>query len=293
MSVLAIVGPTASGKSRLAQELAPHVHGEIVSTDSMAIYRGMDIGTAKPTVDEREAVTHHMIDVRDPVSDVTVAEFQTEARSRIRDIQTRGQLPIVVGGSGLYVSAILDDLRFPGTDAHLRAQLIQECEELGPVALHERLAELDPAAAAAIDPHNARRIVRALEVITLTGGPFPARLPRDVEWMPARRIGLQIEREVLDARIAERVDQMWAAGFVDEVRRLAQQPMSRTARKALGYAQVLSALAGSTSFDQARAETIEATRKFARRQQRWFQRDGRIQWVPYDIDIVSLRGMLT
>ena len=293
MKVVAIVGPTASGKSRLAQELAQMVNGEIVSTDSMAIYRGMDIGTAKPSPAEREAVPHYMIDVWDPAHEVSVAEFQAEARSSILEIQSRGHLPIVVGGSGLYVSAILDDLRFPGTDAQLRAQLIQECEELGVAALHQRLAELDPAAADAIDPRNARRIVRALEVIALTGGPFPARLPRDAEWMSAQRIGLQIEREVLDARIAERVDQMWAAGFVDEVRRLAQQPMSRTARKALGYAQVLSALAGNTSFDQARAETIEATRKFARRQQRWFQQDGRIQWVPYDIDIVSLRGMLT
>lgn len=293
MSVLAIVGPTAAGKSRLAQALAPHVHGEIVSADSMAIYRGMDIGTAKPTVAERQVMAHHMIDVRDPASDVTVAEFQAEARSSIHEIQARDHLPILVGGSGLYVSAILDDLRFPGTDAQLRAELIRECEELGPVSLHKRLAELDPAAAAAIDPHNARRIVRALEVIALTGGPFPARLPRDVEWMPAQRIGLQIDRDMLDARIAERVDHMWAAGFVDEVRRLAQEPMSRTARKALGYAQVLSALAGNTSFERAREETIEATKKFARRQQRWFQRDSRIQWVPYDIEVASLRGMLT
>lgn len=259
----------------------------------MAIYRGMDIGTAKPTVAEREAIAHHMIDVRDPGSEVTVAEFQAEARSCIVDIQARGHRAIVVGGSGLYVSAILDDLRFPGTDAQLRDDLIRECDEQGPAALHERLADMDPAAAAAIDPHNARRIVRALEVIALTGGPFPARLPRDVEWIPAQRIGLRIDREALDARIAERVEWMWEAGFVEEVRRLARQPMSRTARKALGYAQVLSALEQNTSLEQARTDTIEATRRFARRQQRWFQRDTRIQWVPYDVDIASLRGILT
>lgn len=291
--VLAIVGPTASGKSRLACALAEHMNGEIVSTDSMAIYRGMDIGTAKPSPAEREAVPHHMIDVWDPAHEVSVAEFQAEARSSILEIQSRGHLPIVVGGSGLYVSAILDDLRFPGTDAQLRARLNQECEEFGVAALHQRLAELDPAAADAIDPQNARRIVRALEVIALTGGPFPARLPRDAEWISAQRIGLHIDREILDFRIAERVDRMWDAGFVEEVRRLAGQPMSRTAHKALGYAQVLRALEQHSSLEQARVETIEATRKFARRQQRWFQRDSRIQWVPYDIDVASLRGMLT
>ena len=285
--VLAIVGPTASGKSALAVRVAQSlVPAEIVSTDSMQVYRGMDIGTATPTAKEQGGIPHHLFDEWDPGHAVTVAEFQAHARAAIDGIGARGAVPVVVGGSGLYVSAVLDDLRFPGTDPAVRDALEQELEELGPQAMHARLADVDPAAADAILPTNGRRIVRALEVIAMTGGPFVARLPEPVEVYPTVRIGLRIPRDVLDARIAERVDAMWQAGFVDEVRRLSADGLAHTptASKALGYQQVLDFLAGESSEDDARQQTIDATRRFARRQQRWFRRDARISWIDYDSD---------
>jgi tRNA dimethylallyltransferase len=293
VNTVAIVGPTASGKSRLAMHIASHVGGEIVSTDSMAIYRGMDIGTAKPSHRDRDAIPHHMIDVREPREDVSVAEFQALARTSIADIQRRGSRPILVGGSGLYVAAVLDDLEFAGTDPDVRAELERECARVGVETMHARLADVDPDAAAVIHVRNARRIIRALEVIALTGRPFPAVLPRDREFLPALRIGLRIDRSTLDARIADRVDQMWRAGFVDEVKHLPSLAQSRTASKALGYAQVLRALAGEISIDEAREETITATSAFARRQQRWFEKDQRISWVPFDVDPDDVLSMLT
>lgn len=286
MTILAIVGPTASGKSALAVEVALRLgpRAEVVGTDSMQVYRGMDIGTATPTVEEMRGVRHHMIDVWDPDHAVSVAEFQQAARAAIDDIRERGGIPIVVGGSGLYVAAVLDDLRFPGTDPEVRARLEADLADEGPEAMHARLAALDPDAAAAILPTNGRRVVRALEVIELTGEPFTARLPDPESVYPTARVGLEIPRDVLDARIAARVDRMWADGFVAEVASLRERGLAQTptAARALGYQQVLAFLDGDSTEDQARQDTIDATRRFARRQQRWFRRDSRIGWLPYD-----------
>lgn len=296
--MLAIVGPTASGKSALAVLVAQRLlargqAAEIVGTDSMQVYTGMDVGTATPTAEEQGGIPHHMLDVWPPEHAVTVAEFQERARSAIDDVLARSAVPIVVGGSGLYVSAVLDDLRFPGTDPEVRARLEADLGAVGPQAMHERLAAVDPDAAAEILPTNGRRIVRALEVIEITGEPFTARLPEPVAVYPAVRVGLEVPRDVLDARIAARVDRMWEQGFVDEVRRLAVQGLAATptASRALGYQQVLDFLQGDCSEEQARQDTIDATRRFARRQQRWFRRDGRIDWLPHDApDLVDLVG---
>ena len=297
--LLAIVGPTASGKSALAVAVARRLGSpaEIVGTDSMQVYRGMDIGTATPNTAEQGGVRHHMIDVWGPDHAVTVAEFQQEARMAIDGVLARGTVPIVVGGSGLYVSAVLDDLRFPGTDAGIRARLERELTDEGPALLHARLADLDPAAAEAILPTNGRRIVRALEVVELTGEPFAAQLPDPVEVYPAVRLGLEVPRAELDERIARRVDRMWDAGLVDEVRELAQRGLTHapTASRALGYRQVLDLLAGKCTEEQARRATVDATRRFARRQQRWFRRDPRICWIAYDSptavdEVLAARG---
>ena len=285
MRTLAIVGPTASGKSALAVAVAMRWGAaEIVSTDSMQVYRGMDIGTATPSTDEQQGIVHRMIDVWDPEHAVSVAEFQALARHEINEAAAGGSLPIVVGGSGLYVSAVLDDLRFPGTDPQIRGRLEAELQTHGPEVLHRRLEEVDPAAAAEILPSNGRRIVRALEVIELTGQPFVARLPEPVDLFDTLRVGLEIPRDVLDDRIARRVDEMWAAGFVQEVRVLAGSDLrsTPTASRALGYQQVLDFLSGDITESQAREQTVEATRRFARRQQRWFRRDSRIHWMSYD-----------
>ena len=284
--LLAILGPTASGKSALAVAVAQRIDepAEIVSTDSMQIYRGMDIGTATPTSEEQGSVPHHLLDVWDPTHAVSVAEFQQAARAAIVDIRERRAVPIVVGGSGLYVSAVLDELRFPGTDPVVRARLEADLEASGVEAMHARLVAVDPVAGEAILPTNGRRIVRALEVIELTGEPFVATLPDPIEVFPTVRIGLEVPRDELDARIELRVARMWAAGFVDEVRVLGTAGLADTptAARALGYQQVLAALSGECSEAQARQDTIDATRKFARRQQRWFRRDQRIIWISYD-----------
>jgi tRNA dimethylallyltransferase len=286
--LLAIVGPTASGKSALAVRVARRIGAaaEIVSTDSMQVYRGMDIGTATPSAAERGGVPHHLLDVWEPGHAVSVAEFQSVARAAIDGILERGGVPIVVGGSGLYVSAVLDDLRFPGTDPQVRALLESELAEQGAAALHSRLAVVDPAAAAAILPTNGRRIVRALEVVEITGEPFVARLPEPVEVYPSVRVGLEVPRADLDRLIADRVDAMLERGLVDEVRQLEERGLSRTttASRALGYRQVLAMNAGECSEEQARQDIIDATRRFARRQQRWFRRDRRITWIGYEDD---------
>lgn len=293
MTVVAVVGPTASGKSALALALASATSGEIVNGDSMQVYRGMDIGTAKPSPAEMASAPHHGFDLWDPSHDVSVAEFQQVARAAIDDVLRRGSMPIVVGGSGLYVSAILDEFAFPGTDPDVRARWEAELAAIGPHALHARLAEVDRAAAAAILPSNGRRIVRALEVIEITGEPFVATLPEPTSVHPTVRIGLEIPREALDARIADRVDAMWAAGFVSEVARLRDRGLGqcRTASRALGYQQILDFLDGRISEEEARSQTIEATRRFARRQQRWFRRDGRIEWIGYDDEAALGRSL--
>jgi tRNA dimethylallyltransferase len=291
MPVVAVVGPTAAGKSELAVELALAVGGEIVNADSMQLYRGMDIGTAKLTANERKGVPHHLLDVLDVTEPATVAEFQQFARSVIGDCLDRGVPPIMVGGSALYVRAVLDRFEFPGTDPELRRRLESELAALGPAALHDRLRETDPVAAATILPTNGRRIVRALEVIEITGRPYSASLPaKQYAYDEVVQIGLDVPRDELDARIAARVDRMWRSGFVDEVRRLEARGLrsGRTASRALGYAQVLRFLAGEWTEEHARAETIRATRRFARRQDSWFGKDDRIRWLEYhDPDLVA------
>ena len=279
--VIAVVGPTAAGKSGLGVELARAVGGEIVNADSMQLYAGMDIGTAKLVPAERCGVPHHLLDVWDVRKAANVAEYQQLARAAIDDIQARDRVPILVGGSGLYVRAVLDDLNFPGTDPVLRQALEDELGRTGPGPLHDRLARLDPAAAAAILPSNGRRIVRALEVIEHSGRSFNAALPGYEAVYPSVQIGLQLDRAELDRRIAARVDGMWRAGFVAEVRALERRGLreGRTSSRALGYAQVLRFLAGEWSEEQARLETTRATRRFARRQESWFRRDPRIRWL--------------
>jgi tRNA dimethylallyltransferase len=283
--LVAVVGPTAAGKSDLAVAIAAALGGEVISVDSMQIYRGMDIGTAKLPASERAGVTHHLLDRLDVTEPATVAEFQRWARDAIDDCVRRSVLPILVGGSALYVRAVIDRFEFPGTDPKVRAELEAELERVGPEALHARLAERDPDAAERILPRNGRRIVRALEVMELTGEPFTATLPTyEYAYPSVTQIGVDVPRDVLDRRIADRVDAMWAAGLVDEVRSLERQGLreGRTASRALGYAQVLRFVAGECTEDEARAETIRATRRFARRQDSWFRKDPRVTWIPYD-----------
>jgi len=290
VSVLVIVGPTASGKSALAVELCLRLTtagspAEIVNADSMQLYRGMDVGTAKITADERHGVRHHLLDVLDVTEPASVAEFQQWARAAIADCHARGVTPVVVGGSSLYIRAVIDRLDFPGTDADVRARWEAELAARGAEALHALLAERDPEAAARILPTNGRRIVRALEVIELTGEPFVATLPPfESIYSDPTLIGLDVPRDVLDARIADRVDRMMSGGFVDEVRSLIPQGLvdSPTASRALGYRQVLELLDGSMTEDEARDATIAGTRAFARRQDRLFRKDPRIHWLAYD-----------
>lgn len=282
-TVVAVVGPTAAGKSDLAVALARRLGGDVVNADSMQVYRGMDVGTAKLTERERLGVAHHLLDLWPVTRAVSVAEFQQLARSAIDGIRARGRTPVLVGGSALYVRAVLDDMEFPGTDPTVRAELEQRLAAEGPHALHAELAGVDPTAAALILPTNGRRIVRALEVVRLTGE-FRASLPEPRGVYPSVRIGIDVPRAVLDARIADRVDRMWAAGLVEEVRQLERAGLRDgvTASRALGYRQVLDLLAGRCSEEEARQETVRATRRFARRQDRWFRKDPRIRWLPFD-----------
>ena len=291
--VITVVGPTATGKSGLSLRLAEALGGEIVNADSMQLYRGMDIGTAKLAPAQRAGLPHHLLDIWDVTKTASVSEYQQLARAAIGEISDRGRIPILVGGSGLYVRAAIDKLEFPGTDPLLRDRLEAELAEHGAAALHARLARADPAAAAAILPGNGRRIVRALEVIELSGRPFSATLPGYESLYPAVQIGLRLPREELDRRITGRVSQMWQAGFVAEVQHLADRGLrsGRTASRALGYAQVLRFLAGEWSQEQAAAETARATRRFARRQEAWFRRDPRISWLAADDPGVADRAL--
>ncbi len=287
LPLIVLVGPTASGKSSLAIEVAELLisHGqgaEIVNADSMLVYRGMDIGTAKPSPAELSRVRHHLVDIMDVTQSASVAEFQDLARAAISDIRGRGSVPIMVGGSSLYVRAILDQFEFPGTDPAVRSQWQAELDRLGPEALHQVLAARHPQAAAGILPGNGRRIVRALEVIELTGDFSPILPEPDYALPDVRQFGLQLERAEMDARIEARVHQMWSDGLVDEVQRLAEQGLQGglTASRGLGYQQVLAYLAGELTEDEAREATITGTRRFARKQLGWFSRDPRIQWLP-------------
>ncbi|HET9654661.1 MAG TPA: tRNA (adenosine(37)-N6)-dimethylallyltransferase MiaA [Kineosporiaceae bacterium] len=282
--VIAVVGPTAAGKSDLAVDLALALGGEIVNADAMQLYRGMDIGTAKLTPEQRRGVPHHLLDVLDVREEASVAAYQRQAREVLAEIAGRGRRALLVGGSGLYVRAVLDTLDIPPTDPGVRARWEAELAVTGAAQLHARLAAVDPVAAANILPGNGRRIVRALEVVELTGRPFSASLPRQEYAVPAVQLGLSVPRPELDWRIEVRVDRMWADGLVEEVRALAARGLAegRTASRALGYAQVLRVLAGECDETAAREDTVRATRRFARRQESWFRRDGRVTWLPHD-----------
>ncbi len=283
MSIIVICGATATGKSDLAIALAQRFDGEIINADSMQIYKGMDIGTAKLSVDERQGVRHHLLDVLDVNQDSTVAWYQEKARAAIDDIESRGKRPVIVGGTGLYIKSILDELNFPDTDPLVRQSLEIELERIGLNAMFERLEKLDPAAAIAIDRANARRVIRALEVIEITGKPFTANLPREesTRYPDARQFGLVMDRESLDVRISARVDRMWEQGFVAEVQSLLAAGITdaRTAQLALGYSQIIAFLQGRMTEEQAREDTKRATRQYARRQETWFSRDARITWI--------------
>jgi len=283
MKLIVVCGATATGKSQLAISLAHHFDGEIVNADSMQIYRGMDIGTAKLKVEEREGIVHHLLDVLDVNQDSTVAWYQSAARAAITDIHARGKSAIVVGGTGLYIKSILDELNFPDTDPAVRERLEKEVESIGLNALFERLEKLDPAAAIAIDRANSRRVIRALEVIEITGKPFTANLPREAStrYPDAVQFGLVMDREKLNERISSRVDRMWDEGFVSEVETLIGRGIKdgRTAQLALGYSQIIAHLEGRLSQDEAREDTKRATRQYARRQETWFSRDARITWI--------------
>ena len=281
--VIVICGATATGKSDLGIALAQEIGAEIINADSMQLYRGMDIGTAKLTLQERAGIPHHLLDVLDVAEDSTVAWYQEQARALISQIHARNKSAIIVGGTGLYIKAILDDLNFPDTNPEIRAALEAQAESFGSDALFERLQELDPAAALAIDRANTRRVIRALEVIEITGKPFTANLPRadSSRYPKALQFGLVMERTQLRERIDLRVDRMWEAGFVAEVDGLITAGILKgvTAQRALGYAQIIRMRGGQMSESEALEETKRASRQYARRQETWFSRDSRIQWV--------------
>ena len=283
MRTIIICGATATGKSDLAVALAHEIGAEIVNADSMQVYQGMDIGTAKLSHAERGGVTHHLLDVLTVKQDSTVAWYQELARKTIDEIHSRGRDAIIVGGTGLYIKAIVDDLNFPDTDPVIRSRLELEAIEQGPAALFQRLEKLDPAAALAMDRANTRRIVRALEVIEITGQPFTANLPREESsrYPAAFHFGLSQDRESLDIRVSNRVDSMWESGLIAEVETLVGQGLREgvTAQKALGYAQVLQMLDGLLTSDQALEETKRVTRQYIRRQDTWFSRDSRLHWL--------------
>ena len=285
--LIAVVGATGTGKSELAIGIAERIskHGlkaEIVNADAMQLYKGMDIGTAKLSIPERRGVSHHLIDVLEISQESTAAEYQKLARAKILELQDSGIIPILVGGSMLYVASCLNNFEFPERDQQLRAELEQELEEHGPLHMHRKLAELDEIAASRIIPENGRRIVRALEIVMLTGEPFAAALPEKTDsWQPVLEFGLRIEREALLPRLEQRVVRMWEQGLVEEVEALISLGFrdSKTASVAIGYAQALGQIDGELSREEAIASTVSLTQRYARRQVSWFKRDERIQWL--------------
>ena len=283
MTLIVICGATATGKSDLAVALAEKLGGQIINADSMQLYKGMDIGTAKLSMEERKGIRHHLIDVLSVREEASVAQYQNDARNLIDQLLEQSIPAIVVGGTGLYIKSILDDLNFPDTDPEVREKIARQAEELGVDVMHERLTRLDPAAAAAIPKENVRRVVRALEVIELTGRPYTANLPRvgSTKYPDARQFGLVMERETLHERIDLRVEKMWDKGLVREVRDLMGEGLleGRTAQAALGYAQIIKFAQGEMTEDEAKEETKRATRQYARRQETWFSRDERVTWV--------------
>ena len=285
-TLIAVVGPTAVGKSDLALDLAEALGGpaqvEVLNTDAYQLYRGMDIGTAKLAPHERRGFVHHQLDVLDVTQDASVARYQSAARTDADRVLAAGRRLVAVGGSGLYVRALLDQMDFPGTDPDVRAAWEERGERQGARVLHDELARRDPQAAAAIEPRNLRRIVRALEVVELTGRPYSASLPRQEYVRPAVQIGIDADRDELDARVEARVERMWESGLVAEVEALAGPDLDglgRTAARAVGYAQVLAMLRGELTEAEAKAGTVVATRRLARKQMGWFGRDPRVHWL--------------
>jgi tRNA dimethylallyltransferase len=287
--LIAVVGPTGAGKSDLGLAIANQIiaaggKAEIINSDSMQFYRGMDIGTAKLSLGDRRGVEHHLIDWLEITDESTAAEFQNVARPLIEDLQTKNIVPILVGGSMLYVAAVLNNFEFPARDAELRAQLEAELEELGPHEMHRRLKSLDPVAASRIIPENGRRSVRAIEIVTLTGEPFAAALP-DVpeDWQPVLEVGVNGPREDLVSRLEKRVQNMWKQGLVEEARSLIPSGIreGKTSSRAIGYSQALAQIDAAMTAEEAIADTVRLTSKYARRQMSWFKRDGRIQWLDY------------
>ena len=281
--LIVICGATATGKSDLAIALAQILGGEIINADSMQVYQGMDIGTAKVPLNERGGIPHHLLDIYPVNQDMTVARYQELARAKVDQLSADGTPIIVVGGTGLYIKSILDDLNFPDTDPDIRQKITDEAEAIGNEALHAKLAALDPVAALAIPFENVRRVIRALEVIEITGQPYTTNLPREgsTRYPDAIQIGLAMDREDLGERINKRVDRMWELGFVDEVEELINQGLleAKTAQAAIGYAQIIAMKHGVMSEEEAREDTKRATRQYVRRQETWFSRDARITWL--------------
>ena len=281
LPAIVIVGTTAVGKTDLSLEVAKAFNAEIINADSMQLYKGMDIGTAKLPVEQRQGITHHMLDVLDVTTTASVSDYQKSARPIIQSLAAQGKRSVVVGGSGLFIQGLLEDMQFPEVDRALRDELQRQADELGAAAMYQMLVEADPAAAANVAPENTRRVIRALEVIELTGSAPITELKELPEVIPSIRIGLRRDRSELDPRIEKRVELMWEQGFVEEVEQLEKVGLRDgvTARKALGYAQILDYLAGELTLAQAKEQTIFATRRYARRQDSWFNRDAKIHWL--------------
>jgi tRNA dimethylallyltransferase len=296
MSLTIICGATATGKSDLAVALAKEIKAEIINADSMQLYKGMDIGTAKLTMAERDGVPHHLIDLLEIKEEANVSWYQNLARNKIDELLAAGKSVVVVGGTGLYIKAILDELNFPDTDPKVRQQITDEAEKLGNDVMHQRLAKLDPAAAVAIPKENIRRVIRALEVIEITGKPFTANLPRQESsrYPKAKQFGLVLDRENLDTKIDQRVENMWEKGFAREVSLLMTKGLedATTAKMALGYKQIMDYLNGESTEEFAKEETKRVSRAYARRQETWFSRDERINWLAPDTLAARLEKLL-
>ncbi|MFM8191151.1 MAG: tRNA (adenosine(37)-N6)-dimethylallyltransferase MiaA [Candidatus Nanopelagicus sp.] len=296
MSLVIICGATATGKSELALAVAKKLNAEIVNADSMQVYKGMDIGTAKLSLAERQGINHHLIDLLEVTQEANVSWYQGLARAKIDEILQSGNSVVVVGGTGLYIKAILDDLNFPDTDPVIRQQITDEAEQVGNEQMHQRLAKLDPAAALAIPKENIRRVIRALEVIQITGKPFTANLPRQAssKYPTAQQFGLVLDRENLDSKIDARVEDMWSKGFVREVMQLLTKGLEQatTAKMALGYGQIMNYLNGECDEKFAKEETKRVTRAYARRQETWFSRDDRIKWLAPESNSKRLEKLL-
>ena len=292
-SLIAVLGPTASGKSDLAIEIAKYLTAsgspaEIINADAMQLYRHMNIGTAKLSLEEQQGIPHHLFDVIDPSEEMTAVQYQEIARSKTRDLLERGITPIFVGGSMFYVSAALDNLEFAPTDPAVRAALELEAEQVGHITMHDRLKVLDPITAERIPSQNIRRVIRALEVIAITGSEYSSQLPEQAFWLPTLELGIAVERDVIKNRIAKRVEKMWESGLVEEAETLlANWGLSRTAKMAIGYQQAFKQLFGEYSDTEAIAETVSLTQRYARRQMSWFRRDKRINWLDGSAELVE------